>query len=341
MKASRRSILADLRVGFAWMAAIGSIVLALFLIVDFELAREDIRRDFGHIGIAHEVVDHVIFPIIVLLVPLVAATTWLIRRALDPLHEAAERIHQATGRERGFRVDVDDLPDEALPFAEAINALLAKLDDAAERQEGFAADIAHELKTPLAVVMLQIERLDTPGTAPVIADLSAMNRLIEQLLVLAQLDAYAAAPQPFRPVDLRESAMEAIKLAAVDATRSKVRLAYRDEGRLPVAGRPEAITAAVRNLLENAVRVTPPGDEVVVVCGPGPRLRVVDGGPGLDTAMLDRLSDRFCRAENASTNGAGLGLSIVRRIVEVHDGVLRTDPEERSIEMDFCSGSKA
>ncbi|WP_411340017.1 ATP-binding protein [Sphingopyxis sp. J-6] len=335
-----RSILAGLRVGFAWMAVIGSILLAIFLVVDFELLQADIRDDYGHIGIVHEVIDHVIFPIIVLLVPLILTTIWLMDRALAPLHDAAERIHQATGKERGFRVETSDLPSEALPFVEAVNALLARLDDAAQRQEGFAADVAHELKTPLAVVMLELERLHNPGADRIIADLAAMNRLVEQLLVLAQLDAYAAAPQPFCSVDLSKPALEAIKLVAVAATQNKVRLAYRDDRGAPVAGRIEAITAAIRNLLENAIRVTPPGGEVVIVSGPGPRIRVVDGGPGIDALALLKLSDRFRRGENASHGGAGLGLSIVRRIVEVHGGILSTHPDEPSIELDFRRNNK-
>ncbi|HWV59578.1 MAG TPA: HAMP domain-containing sensor histidine kinase [Sphingopyxis sp.] len=331
-----RSIIAELRSGFAWMAAAGSIVLAAFLVVDFELLQAEIRATYGRIGIAHEVVDHVIFPIIVLLAPLAIATRWLIGRALRPLHDAADLIHQATGRERGFRVRLADFPTEALPFAEAVNSLLSRLDDAARRQEGFAADVAHELKTPLAVAMLELERLKTADTDRVIADLAAMNRLVEQLLILAQLDAYAAAPQPFRPIDLRDPALEAIKLCAVDAAQKGVALAYRDEGAAaPVMGRIEAVAAALRNLVENAIRVTAAGGEVVIVRGPGPSIRVADGGAGIDPDRLLTLSDRFRRGEHASFGGAGLGLSIVARIMEVHGGTMRSHPDEPSIELDF------
>lgn len=330
-----RSIIAELRSGFAWMAAAGSIVLAVFLVVDFELIQAEIRETYGHIGIAHEVVDHVIFPIIVLLAPLAIATRWLIGRALRPLHDAAALIHRATGRERGFRVRLADFPTEAMPFAEAVNSLLSRLDDAARRQEGFAADVAHELKTPLAVAMLELRRLKTPDTDRVVADLAAMDRLVEQLLVLAQLDAYAAAPQPFRPIDPKEPAIEAIKLCAVHAAQKGVALAFRDDGGTAILGRIEAVTAALRNLVENAVRVTAAGGEVVVVRGPGAKVRVIDGGPGIDPDRLIALSDRFRRGEHASYGGAGLGLSIVARIMEVHGGTLRTHPQEPSIELDF------
>lgn len=330
-----RSIIDELRTGFALMALTGSIVLAAFLVVDFELVRQDIRESYGHIGIVHEVIDHVIFPIIVLLAPLAIATRWLIARALKPLHDAAEFIHQATGRERGFRVTLADFPTEAMPFAEAVNSLLSRLDDAARRQEGFAADVAHELKTPLAVAMLELGRLKTADADRVSADLASMNRLVEQLLVLAQLDAYAAAPQPFRPINLAEAALEAIKLCAVDAAQKGVALAYRDEGGPMVMGRIEAVTAALRNLVENGVRVTAAGKEVTIVRGPGPNIRVVDGGPGIEPARLLALSDRFRRGEHASYGGAGLGLSIVARIMEVHGGAMTSHPEQPSIELDF------
>jgi len=336
----RGSIIRELRTGFAWIAMVGSGVLAVFLVVDFQLLKADIRAHYGPLGLIHEFVDHVAFPIIVLLLPLSIAARRLITRSLIPLHDAAHRIHQATGRERGFRVDLADLPDEALPFAEGVNALLARLDDAARRQEGFAADVAHELKTPLSVVMLELERLKDPAVDRIIAELAAMNRLVEQLLVLAQLDAYAAAPQPLRKTDLADPAREAIKLIAVFASGQGVRIVFRDDGGLQIDGRPEALTAALRNLLENAVRVTPRGGRIQVVSGPGPRIRVIDGGPGIAPDRLLQLSDRFRRSDHASPSGAGLGLSIVARIVEVHGGAVVSHPDEPSIELVFQTESR-
>lgn len=329
------SVIGRLRRGFTWITAAGSIVLAIFLFIDFELIQAETRAAYGSIGIIHEVVDHVLFPIVVLLAPLAVATRWLITRSLLPLADAAERIHQAAGRERGFRVDTSDLPTEALPFAEAVNQLLARLDDAARRQEGFAADVAHELKTPLSVVMLELQHLGTDHAKRIVADLTAMNRLIEQLLILAQLDAYASAPQPFVMLDLSEVAMDAIKLTAVNASRHRVTLAFQGTDASPVSGRREALAAAVRNLIENAVRVTPGGGEVIVTCGPGATLRVSDGGPGIDPRLLAHLCDRFKRGDHASHGGAGLGLSIVARIMEVHHGTIDTDPSMSAIVLKF------
>lgn len=329
------SIIGRLRRGFAWIAAVGSVILAIFLVIDFELLQAETRAAYGRIGIIHEVVDHVLFPIVVLLAPLAVATSWLIARSLSPLADAAERIRQAAGRERGFRVATGDLPAEALPFAEAVNQLLARLDDAARRQEGFAADVAHELKTPLSVVMLELQHLGAGHAERIVADLTAMNRLIEQLLILAQLDAYAAAPQPFLMLDLSEVAMDAIKLTALDASRCRVRLALQETDASPVFGRREALAAAVRNLIENAIRVTPSGGQVIVTCGPGPALSVSDGGPGIEPGLLADLCDRFKRGDHASPGGAGLGLSIVARIMEVHHGTVEANRSTFAILLKF------
>jgi two-component system, OmpR family, sensor kinase len=335
------SIIGRLRHGFAWIAAIGAVILAAFLIADFELMKAETRAAYGVIGIVHEVVYHVVFPIVVLLAPLAVATGWLISRSLSPLTEAAERIHQAAGQDRGFRVETGNLPVEALPFADAVNQLLARLDDAARRQEGFAADVAHELKTPLSVVMLELQHLGTVEARRIFNDLAAMNRLIEQLLILAQLDAYAAAPQPFRMLDLRDVALDAIKLTALDAARRGVKLALQHHDPQPVSGRREALAAAIRNLIENAIRVTPDGGEVVVTCGPGPHLRVSDGGQGIDASALAQLCDRFNRGDHASPGGAGLGLSIVARVMEVHRGAIGTDKAASTLVLTFPENSFA
>lgn len=319
---------------------IGSLVLALFLFVDFDLYKAEMRQTYGHVGLLHEVVDHVIFPIVVLLIPVALATRRLLSRSLEPLVTASELISHATGKDRGFRVDASQMPVEALPFVEAINELLMRLDQSAQRQEMFAADVAHELKSGLSAVMLELDGMDTDSARRAIDDIKAMNRLIEQLLVLARLDAYAAAPQPLVHVRLPDAALDAVRLIAPTALKQGVTLALADENSSGVLAQAAPVTAVLRNLIENAVRVTPAGGEVAVICGPGPRVRVVDGGPGISSEQLTALCNRFQRADRASEEGAGLGLSIVARVMEVYDGRLETDPTEPSITVVFPEGSR-
>src|SRR3546814_13692080 len=116
------------------------------------------------------------------------------RQAFGSLEEAATAIEAARGHERGFSIDKSHMPSEALPFTDAVNDLLTRLDDAAMRQEAFAADVAHELRTPLAVLSLELDRLDHAEAGRLQGDVAAMRRLIDQLMLLAPLDAATAAP---------------------------------------------------------------------------------------------------------------------------------------------------
>lgn len=335
MSAMPWSVHARLKTGFVWIAAVGALVLAVFLFLDFGLYHEEVRAAYGNLGLLHEVIDHVVFPIAVTLVPLVLAVRWLLERSLAPLVAASEEVHQAAGQDRGFRVDGRAMPLEALPFVQAINALLARLDDSARRQEGFAADVAHELKSGLSAVMLELEAMNTERSRRAIKDIRAMNRLTEQLLLLARLDAYAAAPEPLGRLDLVRCAQDAARLMAPMAMTKRVQLAIDLDEPGEILGRHEAITAALRNLIENAVRMTPPGQEVCVTCGPGARVSVADGGPGIPPETLPDLCSRFRRAENASEAGAGLGLSIVARVVELHHGRIESDPDIPALSLVF------
>jgi CheY-like chemotaxis protein len=107
-----------------------------------------------------ESLEHVALPVVVLMVPVTVLGLRVIRQAFVPLEEAAVSIEAVKGHERGFRIDTSKMPEEALPFTGAVNDLLERLDEAAKRQEAFAADVAHELRTPLALLSLELDRID-------------------------------------------------------------------------------------------------------------------------------------------------------------------------------------
>jgi signal transduction histidine kinase len=324
-----------MRNGFIGVGVAGTILLSLFVAVDFNMFSPDERVRLGTGGILHELADHVAFPLFLLLFPMSIAILTIVKRSLAPLQAAAERIDASVGKERGFRLQTDGAPPETLVFIAAVNSLLERLDDAAMRQESFAADVAHELKTPLAVITLELERMSAPGAEQIKEDLKAVNRLIEQLLTMAQLDAYAAAPQPFQRIDLAEAAKSVIGMMAPAAIAQGVPLILEDLGDAVVEGRAETLGAAIRNLIENAIRVTPAGKAVVIITGPGPQVRVRDGGPGVSEEMLKNMRIRLNRADHASVGGAGLGLAIVSRIVEVHGGDIVTRPEQSEFQLTF------
>jgi signal transduction histidine kinase len=228
------------------------------------------------------------------------------------------------------------MPEEALPFTGAVNDLLERLDEAARRQEAFAADVAHELRTPLALLSLELDRLDQVDAPRLKGDVAAMRRLIDQLMLLAQIDAAASAQIAPEQVRLVEIAREVVSLLApaILSAGKMIALDIEDETVI-VRGRKEAIATALRNLIENAVRVTPAGGMIQVFVGPGATTGVRDEGPGLDQERLRDLVRRHRRADHASKDGAGLGLAIVDQIMAAHDGLLVSDPDRRELMLRF------
>jgi signal transduction histidine kinase len=184
---------------------------------------------------------------------------------------------------------------------------------------------------------LELGRLDGAVGAELRQDVQKMTHLVEQLLLLAQVDAETAAPVALVPTDLADLAEELIGRMAPLAHRNDHLIAFERRGRVEAMGRPETIERALRNLIENALAVTPPSECVTVIAGPGPQIRVRDGGPGLSVDDLERLSRRFARADRST--GSGLGLAIVSTIMQHHGGSLATDPEAREIILRFpaCS----
>lgn len=329
------SILGRLMRSLATVSLIGALLLLLFIGVEY-------RISFGHLSDAvalrqalHELAEHVLLPMLLLAAPMALAGRWAIRQAVKPLELAAQRIDAASGEARGVRINAVTLPIETAPFADAVNNLLDRVDRAAAMHEAFAADIAHELRTPLTLLSLELDQLDDPRAEQLRADVAAMRRLIDQLMLLAQVDAQQAAHLPPAEIDLAEIAGDVAAQLAPAALAEGKMLEVRGDRPLIVHGRHEAVAAALRNLVENALRVTPPAVPVVIYADRPGQIAVSDGGEGLSPERLAVLTQRLRRADHASQNGAGLGLAIVARIMAAHGGALATDPERRELRLIF------
>jgi signal transduction histidine kinase len=208
------------------------------------------------------------------------------------------------------------------------------LQRAADRQRQFVADASHELRSPLARMRAELEvdlahpdSADKAGTAAsVLAETITLQRLVDDLLLLARGDAGALDRGRLGPVDLDE-----VVEARVAAFRSAGEPRIDATGVRPVqvAGHPDQLQRAVANLLDNAVRHA--RDRIVVTLDEGPggvELAVADDGPGVPQADRDRIFERFTRLDDARSTrdgGAGLGLAIARDIAERHGGTLSVD----------------
>jgi len=264
---------------------------------------------------------------------------WTVRHLLAPVERVRRQIAQRQADDLGA-VSETHLPDEVQPLVRELNLLLARVRSAFEAQQHFVADAAHELRSPLAALKLQVQGLrrapDDAARQQAVARLDAgldrATRLVEQLLVLARQEASAAAGPALVPVDCGALVRQALADAAPGAQARGIDLGLApacaaDGAAAWAAGLPEALHILLRNLLDNAVKYTPEGGRVDAgwraVPG-GVELWVEDSGPGIPAAERARVLDRFYRAPETAqgTQGSGLGLAIVQAIARRHGTAL-------------------
>jgi signal transduction histidine kinase len=278
-------------------------------------------------GLARAAAERVVIPLILLLPIMIVAVAWIVRRGLMPLQYVAAEVQRRDVH--SLRpLGTGDLPREIEPLVRELNRLLGRLQEAFTAQRAFISDAAHELRSPLTALRLQLQLLDrAPDEA---ARLEARARLggaveraihlAEQLLTLARSDPQELAGE-FGPVDLAAVAAEAITDTHELALARSIDLALDAAPGSVVRGNGEALRILARNLVDNAVRYTPSGGSVLVRCrsrAEGALLEVTDTGPGIPAAERDRVFDRFYRRAAAQADGSGLGLAIVKSIAGHH-----------------------
>lgn len=275
---------------------------------------------------------------IAILIPLALLTlSWIINRIVARLNRLAVAVaSRDTAAEDP--VPIDDVPAEVIPFVSAINQLLTRLRALLERQRRFISDAAHELRTPLSALQIQIDNLrhdDRDGRfAQRLAELEAgigrASSLVSKLLRLARYDAREAAPTP-RPIDLVQLALDTVaRLTPLAESRSiDLGITRRDEA--IAIGALADFEIILGNLVENAVRYTPLGgtvDVAVEVAGQEARVEVRDTGPGIAEEDMPRIFERFFRARPQDTEGSGLGLAIAKAAAERQGVRLALAPRE-------------
>jgi two-component system OmpR family sensor kinase/two-component system sensor histidine kinase QseC len=269
---------------------------------------------------------------VLLAAPLIAlAMWWLVSLSLAPLQRLAASV-RARATESLAPLDGSGVPSEITPLVDETNALLARLGAALQAQRAFLADAAHELRSPLTALKLQLELVqrapDAATRDEALRELSAgMDRaqhLLTQLLALARAEPGGAQAARV-PTDLAEIARQAAADTVPLAAARGVDLGLDAPAPVIVQGDAAALRILVRNLIDNAVRYSTTGGraaQVLVTLHAKESvaiLHVDDAGPGIPPEERARVFDRFYRREGTDTPGSGLGLAIVRAIADRHD----------------------
>jgi two-component system OmpR family sensor kinase len=293
--------------------------------------REVVRREIAqHAAISAAIPILVVIPLAWLLIG------WALGRFLGRLTTVASAIAERSLDSKD-PIPLEGVPKEVRPLVFGMNSLIERLHYALDQQRRFVSDAAHELRTPLTALCLQIENLQHElgqGAGACLSELERGTRrasaLIDQLLRMARYDASREVDMA-EPVDLPELLKSCLADQVPIAESRGVDLGITTMERAYILGAHNELKNLFANLIDNAVRYTPPGGAVDVSirpCGERAVVKIADTGCGIPEDLLPRVFDRFFRAAPPGIEGNGLGLSIVKSIADRHDLEVELGPRD-------------
>lgn len=299
----------------------------------------DAQREYlVQVGEAVEAREHLALEILKKLVqpllfsiPLLGILIWVaVGASLKPVGRIGAALAR---RDPGFLAPIEDeVPVEIAPMVDRLNILLGRVQSSLDNERRFTSDAAHELRTPLAALKTQLQVAKGAGTdmerehaiSHALQAGDRATRLVEQLLTLSRLD-HDTLLQHAEPVDLHQIAAGVLAESAPAASGKHIRLSLTGKPGAAVTGQAGLLGILTRNLVDNAVRYSPPDTEVEIRIGKEhgrTTLEVRDQGPGIPASERENVLRRFHRLAGEDTSGSGLGLSIVSRIAELHQAKL-------------------
>jgi two-component system, OmpR family, sensor histidine kinase TctE len=250
-------------------------------------------------------------------------SAYTVRKTLSPLSQLSSIAALINPGNTGVRLPQSGIPQEILPAVHAINAGLDRLDEGFRRQREFCANVAHQLRTPLAVLSANIDLMvDSAVATKLRYDVDLMSRMVSQLLLVAKLESLNIPLD--QKVDLRSCVQEvAGNLGPIAIATGKTLEVDEPEAPVFIRGNLSLVSSAISNLIENALNHSPSGIPVRVRVTSSCGIEVHDSGPGVPLNLRERIFERFWRGDTTSrADGAGLGLSIVRQIMHMQGGTV-------------------
>lgn len=291
-------------------------------------------------AIRYELIGQLMSSLIIpalLFIPAIIFAVWLgVRRSLRPLLLLSRSVDNRHATDL-TPIGSNAVPVEVMPLVDALNRLFTRLTESFRREREFTDHAAHELRTPLAAMKTQTQVLmrkaaDLPdcrdGLDNLHATIMRSTHLVEQLLSMARLQNESL---PLTTTDMAECVREAADSVAAAAREKGTTISLTLPGTLLLQGHSDSLVMMVRNILDNAVKYTPPGGTVAVTLTPG-ALTVSDNGPGLTDSDKARVFERFVRADKSGQTGSGLGLSIAKWVADMHNArIILSDSTPRGL----------
>lgn len=292
--------------------------------------RDDIRRE-----LKDEIASHLIRPLLFSL-PFLGVVIWLIvGRSLKPVNRLAQQLAL---REANYLkpLSTKRLPTEIVPVVDELNKLFSQLEQAFENERRFTADASHELKTPLAGLLTQAqvairttdESVRKQALSRIEQAVKRMTKLVQQLLTFSRIESDPSYLTK-QPVELSHEIIQVITELEPDAHKKQISISFENTYGGVIKANTLLINILIRNIIDNAIKYTPPGGEVVICLSQrsGVLLDVEDSGPGIAAEQYEDSYKRFYRCVETANKvqGSGLGLSMVKRIAALHDAELSMD----------------
>jgi len=287
--------------------------------------RDDMRRELVEFLASQELLAMLLaFPVLGLVI------WWIVSRTLRPLNRLKDQL-AAREVDNLHPLALEGLPEEVVPIVKQINALFELLEQAFVNERNFTSDASHELKTPLAGLMTQLqvaqkardENMRNQALQKCQQAIVRMTHMVQQLLTLSRVQHHNVQLTK-QSLDVNPILIAVIAEIEFSAHEKQIDITLSGEGRVVLAANPQLLTILIRNLIDNAIKYTPVGGKVNVGFGQTTQhawVTIEDSGPGVADEDYERITQRFYRCVETAqaAEGSGLGLSIATRIMRLHD----------------------